>query len=253
MKKYNYSYITTNLNNQKQYVGDHSTDNLEDGYLGSGLYIQRAVKKYGKENFKREILEFFNTKQEAFNAQEKWIKEYNTLVPNGYNISPIGGVQASGGMNLISRQKLSKTRIDNQLAKGKNNPMFGISLKDKWINIYGEEIAEKKYFKWVQMQKEYKPTEESKQKISETLKGRKPWNIGLSKKNDDRLTKSAITMSKNRKGILKSLEHKINMSKSHKDPKHIKECPHCNKIINNSGGAYTKYHGENCNLNPKNI
>jgi len=44
-----YNYITTNNINGKQYIGAHSTNNIDDGYLGSGLLITRAKKKYGKE------------------------------------------------------------------------------------------------------------------------------------------------------------------------------------------------------------
>lgn len=94
MKKY-CVYITTNLIDGKQYVGDHATYNLNDRYLGSGQIIKQAVKKYKYENFKKVILEEFNTKQEAFEAQEKYIKKFNTLVPNGYNISPCGGIANS--------------------------------------------------------------------------------------------------------------------------------------------------------------
>jgi len=62
-------YITTNLINGKQYIGDHSTYNLEDGYIGSGkTALIPAIKKYGKQNFQRKILEFFDTKEDAFNA-----------------------------------------------------------------------------------------------------------------------------------------------------------------------------------------
>jgi hypothetical protein len=68
-KEFNFIYITTNLINGKQYIGDHSTNNLNDNYLGSGRpYLKRALSEYGKENFKREIIEFFDTKEEAFNT-----------------------------------------------------------------------------------------------------------------------------------------------------------------------------------------
>jgi hypothetical protein len=90
-KKFNYVYITTNLINGKQYIGDHSSDMPNDGYLGSGRLIAKAIKKHGKENFKKEILENFPTKDQSFNAQEKYIKEYNTLNPKGYNIHLKGG------------------------------------------------------------------------------------------------------------------------------------------------------------------
>jgi len=94
-KTYNFVYVTTNLVNGKQYVGDHSTDNLKrDNYLGSGNLIIAAKKKYGRKNFKREILEFFDTKQDAFNIQEKYIKFYNSHVSKGgYNISWKGAIK----------------------------------------------------------------------------------------------------------------------------------------------------------------
>jgi len=54
MKLY-YIYLTTNLINNKKYIGKHFGE-LEDGYLGSGLLLQRAIEKYGKENFSKQIL-----------------------------------------------------------------------------------------------------------------------------------------------------------------------------------------------------
>ena len=49
-------YKTTNLINNRYYIGMHSTKNIDDGYLGSGRRLKAELNKYGKENFKREIL-----------------------------------------------------------------------------------------------------------------------------------------------------------------------------------------------------
>ena len=67
--KYHYLYKTTNLINNKFYVGMHSTSNLEDGYLGSGLRLRRSIRKYGKENFKFDILEFFEDREKLIEAE----------------------------------------------------------------------------------------------------------------------------------------------------------------------------------------
>lgn len=56
-------YKTTNLLDGKFYIGAHSTEILEDGYLGSGKYLKRAVLKYGRENFAREILFVYSDKE----------------------------------------------------------------------------------------------------------------------------------------------------------------------------------------------
>lgn len=59
---YNYFtiYKTTNLCNGKYYIGQHRTNNVNDDYLGSGIILKDAIKKYGKNNFKKEILFIFD-------------------------------------------------------------------------------------------------------------------------------------------------------------------------------------------------
>ena len=67
MKKKHYLvYQTTNLLNGKIYIGQHQTDNLNDGYIGSGIELNQDIKKFGKDNFKREILFDFDSFEEMF-------------------------------------------------------------------------------------------------------------------------------------------------------------------------------------------
>lgn len=63
--KFHIIYKTTNLINGKIYVGLHSTDNVDDNYLGSGWILKSAIKKYGRENFKREVLLVLSNREEA--------------------------------------------------------------------------------------------------------------------------------------------------------------------------------------------
>ncbi len=158
MKKYHFVYATTNLIDGKTYIGDHSTNDLKDNYLGSGKYFLRVLKKYGKENFSREILEFFNSKQEAFDAQKKYINFFNSLVPNGYNLDPTGGHGANGGfMSEDSRKKLSNSH------KGKIPWNKGKKL-DPLTKEHREKISKSG--------KGLKRNDGTKQKIKKSLTGR---------------------------------------------------------------------------------
>ena len=122
MSKFFYVYKTTNLITGKQYVGDHSAIKQKDTYLGSGFLLIKAVKNYGYKNFKKEILEYFNTKEEAFDAQEKYIIQFNTLKPKGYNISPKGGHNVQNSISEETKLKISKKN------KGK---LLGIKLSEE--------------------------------------------------------------------------------------------------------------------------
>ena len=48
------------------YIGKHTTKNIHDKYIGSGLYIKRALKKYPKDCFYKKIIKMFDTSEEAF-------------------------------------------------------------------------------------------------------------------------------------------------------------------------------------------
>lgn len=154
-------YKTTNLINDKIYVGYHGTS-AEDNYLGSGLYLKRAIDKYNKKNFKREVLEYVC--DDSWSEREiYWISELSATNFNiGYNIA-LGGnggflghdVNEKRRKSLIGRvfseehkkklkykksddtkQKIRQAHLGKKLTKehknkislgitGKNNPMFG--------------------------------------------------------------------------------------------------------------------------------
>jgi group I intron endonuclease len=77
-KKFYYIYKTTNLINGKYYIGMHSTNDLNDGYVGSGKRLWYSIKKYGLENFKCEILEF-SPDRSSLKKREKDIVNEDTL------------------------------------------------------------------------------------------------------------------------------------------------------------------------------
>lgn len=74
-RKFNYLYLITNVVNKKIYIGVHRTDNLYDGYMGSGKLIRRSIKKFGKENFKIDIISFFETYIEALDAERRLVTD----------------------------------------------------------------------------------------------------------------------------------------------------------------------------------
>ena len=85
--------------------------------MGKGIAIREAIKKYGKDNFDKEIIEYIEDDEKHNYVSEKekfWIKELNSMSPNGYNISPGG----EGGCTKESAKKIVATRRKN----GNNNP-----------------------------------------------------------------------------------------------------------------------------------
>jgi hypothetical protein len=106
---YYFIYKTTNNINGKYYYGAHSTKNLNDGYLGSGVALKKAILKYGKENFIREVVEFCDGAEEMYLKEEKIVSEHYKK-EECYNIN-VGG---KGGWNYVN---------SNGLSKGDNNPM----------------------------------------------------------------------------------------------------------------------------------
>lgn len=83
-------YRTTNKINGKYYIGKHQTNKLEDSYLGSGAALVKAIAKYGKENFTKDILFVFDTEAEMNSKEKELVTEDLVSDPMCYNLT-VGG------------------------------------------------------------------------------------------------------------------------------------------------------------------
>lgn len=156
-------YKTTNLINGKFYIGKHKTKILEDNYLGSGKLLKRAIKKYGIENFKKEII-LICSSEEEMNVKEK---ELVVLSEDSYNLCSGG----KGGFGYINKNNLKakvvisekrkleiskffkgkprsekdKKKISESIKKlnrtGIRNPFFGKKHSDKTKKIIKEKVS----------------------------------------------------------------------------------------------------------------
>lgn len=90
-KLYNYIYKTMCLVNNKFYIGMHSTNNLDDGYMGSGLRLKRSIIKHGLENHKKEILEFLPDRKSLMEREREIVNEALIENPECMNIVYGGG------------------------------------------------------------------------------------------------------------------------------------------------------------------
>ena len=98
-QKYYYVYKITNKINNKTYVGCHETYDINDGYMGSGTLIKRAISKYGINNFTKEIISQHNNRRSMFDEERIIIESNNP----SYNLT-VGG---RGGFNYINKNGLN--------------------------------------------------------------------------------------------------------------------------------------------------
>jgi len=112
-------YKITNLINDKEYIGIHKTDDVNDSYMGSGNLIKIAIKKYGKENFKKDILKTFDTEDEALQYERYLVNEEYVNNLNTYNIALGGKDNPHYGVKLVEDGK--NDDILNFIHKVRNN------------------------------------------------------------------------------------------------------------------------------------
>lgn len=179
-----YIYSIENLITGKVYVGQHQAHvkpSLER-YFGGGEYIKKSIEKYGKSNFKKTIIkENINCKSAANIFERLYIKKYNSLTPNGYNLTPGG----DGGGKKTSEETKDKMRIshtgkrlslDHKIKIG-----LGVNLAHKQNpDIRKRQSDSNKGEKNAFFGKQH--TEEFKKNHSKLMQGREPWNKNKTKK-----------------------------------------------------------------------
>lgn len=247
-KKYHYTYKIKNKCNGKIYIGVHSTNNLDDGYLGSGSALNKAKIKYGRKNFILEILKFHPSREEADCHEEFLVSKDFIKLSTNYNLIVGGRKSYMLGINhsLNSSQKISialkgikrslNTRKLMSLSKmGKLNPWYGKSPSQETRKLMSlSKCGEKHPF--------YGKThsEESKIKISKSQIG-----VRVKEKHHRYDSRKIISFDPN------TLEEKIYESKLEasrilglKNSSSINNaCRHPG--IKKAGGYYWRYYGDN--------
>lgn len=253
---YYFIYRIINVVNKKSYVGFHATDNLNDGYFGSGMALNRSIKKYGEENFIIGILEFIN----ADNWREKeryWIKNIKSHISqNGYNMT-FGGDGTLG----LKFSKESRLKMSN-IAKNRSNEhkkKLADSKRGKKLTLEHKEKISKscKANEKLVLQRQTAflgkiHTKESKKLIGDAHRGKVLSEETKLKLRDHNLGKvmseeTKQKISKSGKGKVRTTEMRKKYSESKLGVKRITIlCPHCERMI--SAGNYSRWHGDNCKL-----
>jgi len=219
-----YIYKIKNKINNKIYIGQSTKPiNKSRDYFGSGILIQKAIKKYGIENFTKTILCECKSRQELNELEIYYILKHKSNV-NGYNISNGGN---GGNLGDVVNNKISNTvktlwksgyydNIDWSLRpshpqtketidkikksqSGENAYWYGKSLskehKEK-IRINTQLAYEKDSVK--QNFIESMRSKDVRDKISKSLKGKEPWNKGKTDVYTDEQIKKMSESAKNR-------------------------------------------------------
>jgi group I intron endonuclease len=143
METYGYIYITTNKINGKRYIGQHKSKDWDSNYYGSGLNINRAIRKYGIENFNCFSLVWAWNKKELDQLEKDYIAHYKPE----YNITKGG----TGGWNHINcgdeRSNNAHKKTGEKNTDNKHKPFLGHihtkESKKKMSDIYkGKSFSE---------------------------------------------------------------------------------------------------------------
>lgn len=146
-------YITTNLINGKKYLGKDSKN--RKSYLGSGKYLKEAIKKYGSQNFKKEIIEYCSNLDELNHREVYWLKKLQCKSDaNYYNvIDTITPCRQGKPLTKEHREKIRQSSLGKKHSK-KTRQLLSDIMTERHCKIDSSH------------------SETTKKRISNALKGR---------------------------------------------------------------------------------
>ena len=151
-------YLTTNMVNGKKYLGKDSKNSRS--YFGSGTILRKAMKKYGKQNFRKEIIEECSSLEHLIEREEYWLNYYNAgNNPNFYNMHNHSSGAPSGKSN-----KLFGTKMSKELRDKISNGLMG--------RVQSEETRSKIRQSNIGKNKGKHPSDETRKKLSLAATGR---------------------------------------------------------------------------------
>lgn len=241
-RKFHYIYKITRIDDSgKFYIGMHSTDNLDDGYFGSGQLLKKSIKKYGAEMHIKEILEFLPSRKELKDRERQLITEELLADKRCMNLM-LGGeggwshIELRGDKNPMRRPEIAKKVSDS--LKASITPEDRLARSKRMSTIRAAMTVQPRQGKF--------HSAESKALMSLNRCGKGGWSKGLklgpdSQETKDKKRQAALTrvaagydMGALSRGIIKILKEV--------------QCPHCG--LKGKGPNMTRYHFDKCKRNP---
>ena len=258
-----FTYKTTHKNG-KYYIGRHSTENIDDGYIGSGIWVSEIKDK---TSLTREIIEFTESFDQLIELENQYLSEHYGK-PNCMNMSNTSTGWAVGNANPMSRPEVKKRfEGDNHWTRRSPEKKEKISGDNHWMNK--DEEAKERFLenhpnkdgrnaKLAYERGTHNSTTNNPSTIN-AQKGTHHWQDGKSPNYEGKLNKKLIEEGRhnflgpetNQKRVnegthnfLGSAANLKRLAEGRHPSQKKKTCEHCGK--ESSIGMYTRWHGENC-------
>ena len=154
---------TTNVLTGRYYIGMHSTNNLDDGYLGSGTRLRYSIRKYGKQNHKVEILEFVNSREELSKRETEIVNLNEIAKEKCLNLIVGGERDQTWKETRIKASKYMITKWQDETYRGYMSSKISEARRKEYKS------GKRKFNKSCNFKGKFH-TDEAKQKISNSMR-----------------------------------------------------------------------------------